>query len=127
MMAVKLTNMEKATAAWSGTLPDWIVVLAEACDRDSQSAVARKIGKSGSAISQVLSNSYHNGDISNVEKAVRWSLMTETVNCPVMGEIARSICADWQSKPFATTNSHRIRMHHACRAGCPFSHLKEGA
>ena len=126
MMAAKLNNIDKARSAWNGEIPDWIVILAEACDRESQSAIARKVGYSASAISQVLSNSYQNGDIARVEQAARGALMAETVDCPVMGEIAHNTCIQWQRKPFATTNSHRIRMHQACRSGCPFSHLKEG-
>jgi len=126
MTVAKLTNIEKARAAWAEMIPDWIVILAEACDRESQSAIARRVGYSASAVSQVLSNSYQNGDISRVEQAVRGALMAETVVCPVMGEIGRDTCINWQRKPFATTNSHRIRMHQACRSGCRFSHLKEG-
>lgn len=126
MMAAKLNNIDKARAAWNGEIPDWIVILAEACDRESQSAIARKVGYSPSAISQVLSNTYQNGDIARVEQAVRGALMSETVDCPVMGEMPHNTCIQWQRKPFATTNSHRIRMHQACRSGCKFSHLKEG-
>lgn len=126
MMAAKLNNIDKARVAWNGEIPDWIVILAEACDRESQSAIARKVGYSPSAISQVLSNTYQNGDIARVEQAVRGALMSETVDCPVMGEMPHNTCIQWQRKPFATTNSHRIRMHQACRSGCKFSHLKEG-
>lgn len=126
MMAAKLNNIDKARAAWNGEISDWIVILAEACDRESQSAIARKVGYSPSAISQVLSNTYQNGDIARVEQAVRGALMSETVDCPVMGEMPHNTCIQWQRKPFATTNSHRIRMHQACRSGCKFSHLKEG-
>lgn len=119
-------NTEKAQMMWGMNTPDWIMILAEACDRESQSAVARKIGYSGSAVSQVLSNSYQKGDIARFEQAVRGALMAATVRCPVMGELARNVCLSWQRKPFATTNAHRVRMHQACRSGCPFSLLKDG-
>lgn len=127
MTALKATNLDKARSAWGETLPEWVVPLAEACDRESQSSIARKVGYSPSAISQVLSNTYQNGDISRVEQAVRGALMAETVNCPVLGDIPRNTCIQWQRKPFATTNSHRIRMHQTCRNGCPHSLLKEGS
>ena len=127
MIAAKLSNVDKARAAWGNVIPDWIVILAEACDRDSQSAIARKVGYSPSAVSQVLSNSYQNGDIGRVEQAVRGALMAETVDCPVLGDLPRNTCVIWQRKPFATTNSHRIRMFQACRNGCPHSLLKEGS
>ncbi|MBA5777444.1 transcriptional regulator [Stappia sp. F7233] len=119
-------NVAKARLAWGATIPEWIIVLAEACNRESQAAVARKVGYSASAVSQVLSNSYHNGDIARFEQASRGALMSETVTCPVMGEMARNVCLSWQRKPFATTNAHRVRMHQACRTGCPHSLIKGG-
>ncbi|WP_024896785.1 hypothetical protein [Brucella rhizosphaerae] len=127
MTIVKLTNIEKARSAWGSVIPDWVVILAEACDRESQSAVSRKVGYSPSAISQVLSNTYQNGDIGRVEQASRGALMAETVFCPQMGDIARNVCISWQRKPFSTANANNIRMYRACRSNCPFSHLKEGA
>lgn len=119
-------NAEKAQSSWGEDISDWIMILAEACDRESQTAVARKVGYSGSAVSQVLSNTYQKGDISRFEQAVRGALMAETVICPVMGDLPRNVCLSWQRKPFATTNAHRVRMHQACRSGCPFSLLKDG-
>ncbi|MBB3947248.1 hypothetical protein GGQ73_003214 [Rhizobium skierniewicense] len=119
--AVKHDNVDKARTAWGESLPDWVTVLAEACNQQSQSAIARKIGYSASAVSQVLSNSYQNGDIARVELAVRGGLLAETVQCPVMGDLPRNECLAWQRKPFATTNSHRVRMYQACRRNCPFS------
>ena len=120
----KALNIDKAQAAWGDAIPDWVVVLAEACDRENQSAVARKTGYSASAISQVLSNSYL-GDIGRVEQAVRGAVMSESVECPVMGNLPRNSCISWQRKPFAATNAHRVRMFQACRANCPFSLLKD--
>lgn len=126
MSAAKLTNVQKANTAWQRDIPDWVIILAEACDRESQSAVSRKVGYSPSAVSQVLSNTYQNGDISRFEQAVRGALMAESVQCPVLGDLPRNTCIAWQRKPFSTANSHNVRMHSACRNGCKHSHLKEG-
>jgi DNA transposition AAA+ family ATPase len=60
----------KASAAWHGAAPDWIVALAEACAKSSQSAVAKKVGYSAPTISAVLGNSYR-GDMNRVETMVR--------------------------------------------------------
>ncbi|WP_137136647.1 transcriptional regulator [Rhizobium sp. FKY42] len=114
--------VEKANAAWGNSLPDWVVVLAETCRHNSQSAVAKRIDYSPAVVSSVLSNSYK-GDISRVEQMVRGALMSETVICPALGDIARNVCLDWQSKPYAATSSHRAAMFHACRANCPNSRL----
>lgn len=38
--------------AWGDTLPDWIAVLVQECDRSSQNAVAAKIAFSPAMVSQ---------------------------------------------------------------------------
>lgn len=116
-------HVAKAKLAWGGYAPEWILILAEACSRSSQSAVAKDLGYSGSAISLVLGNKYQNGDLGRIEQMVRGALMAETIVCPIMGEMARDVCASWQKKPFATTSSHRVRMYQACRNGCPNSRI----
>lgn len=116
--------VEKATTAWDNSLPDWVLVLAETCRHNSQSAVAKRIDYSPAVVSSVLSNSYK-GDISRVEQMVRGALMSETVICPALGDIARNICLDWQSKPYAATSSHRAAMFHACRSNCSNSRFSQ--
>lgn len=115
-------HLAKAHAAWGASIPEWIITLAEACCRSSQSAVAKELGYSGSAISLVIGNKY-NGDLVSIEQMVRGALMAETVRCPILGELPRNVCQSWQKKPFATTSSHRIRMHQACNGGCPNSRI----
>lgn len=119
---VKLDNVEKATVAW-GNPPDWVIVLAEACNMSTQAAVARQLDYSPAVVSSVLSNSYQKGDIASFEQVVRTELMAETVMCPRQGEITRKLCLDWQKKPFDTTSANRVRMYQACRNGCPNSRL----
>lgn len=113
--------IDKATSAWGGDLPDWVRVLSEACAQSTQSAVAKRIGYSASAISQVLSNSYR-GDIKRIEQMVSGALMSVTVICPMQGELSRNICLDWQAKPYAPTSSYRVAMYRACNGGCPHAH-----
>lgn len=115
-------HLAKARNAWGESIPEWIMILAEACNRSSQSAVAKELSYSGSAISLVIGNAY-NGDLGRIEQMVRGALMAETVRCPILGEMQRNVCQDWQKKPFATTSSHRIRMHQACNGGCPNSRI----
>ncbi|CDZ32181.1 Hypothetical protein NGAL_HAMBI1145_09520 [Neorhizobium galegae bv. officinalis] len=114
-------HVAKATSAHGGKLPDWVQVLAEACQGSSQSAIAKKLDYSPAVVSSILSNTYR-GDVSRVELMVRGALMAETVPCPALGDIARNVCLDWQSKPYAATSSHRAAMYHACR-NCPFSRI----
>ncbi|MGE6739751.1 transcriptional regulator [Allorhizobium pseudoryzae] len=112
----------KAQSAWGEDLPNWVLVLAETCQKTTQASVAKRIDYSPAVVSSVLSNSYK-GDIGSVEQAVRWELMSETVACPALGEIARKTCVDWQAKPYAATSAHRAAMYHACRSKCPHSRL----
>lgn len=116
--------VEKANTAWGADLPDWVLVLAEACSKTNQSTVARRIDYSPAVVSSVLSNSYK-GDIGRVEQMVRGALMSETVTCPLLGDIARNVCLEWQAKPYAATSSHRAAMFHACRSNCPNSRLSQ--
>lgn len=114
--------LAKVNTAWGDTAPDWVIALAEACSKDSQSAVARRVGYSAPTISAVLGNTYK-GNMPKVEDAVRWQLIGETVSCPILGAIRKTECREWQGKPYAATSSHRVAMYRACRDGCPHSRI----
>lgn len=115
--AVTPSAMLKATEAWGEDMPAEVRALATACDAATASAVATKLGYSGATISYVLGNRYA-GDKDRVFAKVRGLFMAETVMCPVLGEIGRHRCLDEQKRPFASTNSIRARLFHACKT-CP--------
>lgn len=119
--AKKTDLVQRAASSW-GEPPDWVLELAEQAMATSQGRVAKRIGYSGSVVSQVISNSYA-GDLERVETAVRGALMHEVVGCPILGVMARNRCLDWQAKPFSNANSLNPKMHRACRSGCPHSRL----
>lgn len=119
----KLDNVAKAQAAWGNDMPDWIIALAEACNAETQAAVARKLSYSGSTVSQVLSNTYQLGDMARVEAIVRGALMAENISCPVIGDMGRDVCQGWQKRPFSTASANAVRMYQACRNGCPHSRI----
>ncbi len=113
-----------AEAAWGLDAPDWIMALAEACDRlGSQRAAADALGYSPAVVNQVLRNTYR-GDMRKVEDKVRGAFLGETVACPVLGALTKDRCRENQALPFAATNSVRVRLWRACRGGCP--HAKGG-
>ena len=56
-----MTAMERATTAWGRTAPDWIIALAEECDRTSQRRAAERISYSPAAVNQILSKTYKAG------------------------------------------------------------------
>lgn len=115
-----LSNVEKVRKAWPAPVPAWVMVLAEACDQESQRVLAERTQYSIAVISHVLNNSYK-GDVAAVQKAVEGALMNRTVNCPAAGEIGMQQCQAEQRRPFMATNSLRVRMYRACRSGCPHS------
>ncbi|WP_336812299.1 transcriptional regulator [Bosea sp. MMO-172] len=112
---VKAGPVERARRAWGEGIPVEVVALAEACRARSQHSVAQRLGYSDATISYVLSNRYHNGDLPKLFVTIRGALMGETVECPVLGEIARDQCLDNQGKPFSTANPARARLYRACR------------
>lgn len=124
VLKLKLDNVEKAHTAWGGSAPDWIVALGEACNAENQTAIGKRIGYSGSTVSQLLSNSYP-GDVNRIEQIVRGALMHKTVVCPVLQEIGRDVCLGWQKRPFSTASANSVRMFQACRNRCPHSLVKE--
>lgn len=97
--------------------PDWLDILRKACAESSQSAVGKRLGLTGSTISQVLAGKYC-ASTDAVEERVRGVLMNKTVDCPQLGELSAKVCLDWQAKPFAATNPLRVRMFKSCKT-CP--------
>lgn len=112
-----------ATLAWGDELPDWVLLLAEEVQRTSLVAVGKRLRLSGSLISQVISRKY-NGNMNAISEKVRGAFMGLEVICPVRGEIPRDYCLAEQKMKLAATSSIRMRVYHACRAGCPNSRLK---
>lgn len=87
----KRTSLQVAVAAWGADLPDWVETLARACDHSSQGKVAKRLDKSGAMISLVLNRRYK-ANLTAIENLIRGRLMLETVNCPVIGDIALDQC-----------------------------------
>lgn len=117
-------NAATARAAWDENPPAWITVLAEECDLTSQARAGRRIGYSASVVNGALKRSYK-GSLSDVQRAVEGALMGATVDCPVLGEIPKNQCLEYQRQPLAATNPVRVRLWRACRGGCPHSRINE--
>lgn len=120
-----MTALEKAQLAWGAGLPDWVMVLASACDTTTQSEVTSRVPYSAATLSYVIANKYK-GDLGKVEQAVRGALMGKTVLCPLVGELATDTCLGHQRAKWAPHNPQRIAFWKACRSGCPHSRLGVG-
>jgi hypothetical protein len=116
--------MATASAAWGNDLPEWVSVLATACDRSSQNNVAKKMGYSASVISAVLNQCYK-GAYNAVEQTIRGKLMSETLECPILGALKQDICLAHQKRAMNPNPNSGLRMQvsRACRGGCPHSRL----
>ncbi len=121
-MSVPQPFASKVFHAWHNDVPDWVSELASLADQSGLKGAGERISYSASAVSSVLSNAYK-GDLPRVEQAVRGALMGLIVNCPVLGELPRNQCLDWQKSPFSTSDSMRVRVFRACRRGCLHSRI----
>lgn len=103
---------------------DWRHVLADACQRQSQAAVARRLGVSAALVNQVLKGAY-NGDLMRIERLVTAYLTDATVTCPYFQHaIPLADCLKHQARPlkYATASPQKIAIYRACRGGCEYFH-----
>lgn len=119
MISAVTRPVEIARLAWGEQLPDWVQRLAVECEATSQNAVAKRLGRSASLISNVLRAKYP-GDMGAVEDIVRGALMAAIVACPIRGDMPTHVCRAWRdkSKRFAGNNADRVMMFRACNR-CP--------
>lgn len=102
-----------ARDAWGATMPDWVAILAEECDRTSAAAVCARIKYSPPVLSEVLRGKYK-GALGKVEAKVRGAFMGATVDCPVLGEIGRDHCLEEQKRRHIGTSAIRTKLTRAC-------------
>lgn len=122
-----MSAVETAREFWGDDLPEWVIALAEACDRESQNKVAARIERSGSLVSTILRNRYP-ADTRHIEDIVRGHFMAEHVDCPVLGEIGKQVCRKWRGKAgrFENVNSLHVTMYRACNR-CPLHKEEDNA
>lgn len=116
-------NVKAMREHWGATPPEWIVVLAEECDRTSQVQASKRLNVSGAMVNQALRNAY-NGRLDRLEERVRGEFMNEKVACPVLGEISSRECLDHQRRPYSASNHMRVALFRACRS-CPNNRSKK--
>jgi hypothetical protein len=109
----KVDFLEKARAAWGKDVPDFVLKLAEDCQKVGQESIARRIGYNASVVSQVLANKYP-GNMVKVEAAVRGALMGATVVCPIVGEIGRDQCLEHQRLGNTGASPTRAAIYRKC-------------
>ncbi len=113
------SSLEKATQAWGADMPQAVRDLAIECDQSSQNAVAKRIGRSGAAVSQVLSNQYK-GDLHAVLTDVKSLLTGQQWDCclPYRNIIPALECRRISRCKLSTTSPLSVRNFRACKQ-CP--------
>lgn len=96
---------------------DWLHTLGQYCKAHGQRKAADVIGYSSSVVSQVLNGKY-GGDLFAVQTKVEGALMGLTVDCPVVGDLPRNRCLEYQRQAFAATNHLRVQLARTCPT-CP--------
>jgi hypothetical protein len=113
----KVSAIDTAKAAWGESIPEWVLRLAEECDKTTQAAVSRVLDVSAAMVNCALKNTYK-GDLQRLEARVKGQYLRATVTCPVLGEVTLRQCQDEQAAPFTTANFLRVMLNRACR-DCP--------
>lgn len=96
------------------TKADLMTLLNDKVAASSQANVARLLGISDSAISQLRGGTYK-GAPDAILQRVREVFGDETVNCPILGDIPLGRCAEKRKLPFAATNPQRVALWKACQ------------
>lgn len=92
---------------------NWQELLEKAIAETNQASVARRLGYSSSALSQARSGTYKGSTVNLAQKVIE-VYGNETVECPVLGQIPLSRCAEERVRPFSTANPERVRLFGAC-------------
>lgn len=98
-------------------MSEWVAALAAECRRTSQANTARRLGVSPAVVNQALQGSYK-GNLRRVQRLVEGAFMGVTVDCPVVGDLPRDRCIEYQGRPFAATNPMRVQLYCTC-PDCP--------
>ena len=104
--------------------PRWMQELRKHCNQKSQRKVAYELDYSPTVISQVLKGIYQ-GNIKKFEQTVRGAYLGETVNCPVLGELEKNRCIEYQNQKMNNVNPLRVLLFKACNGGCSNCHKTE--
>ena len=96
------------------TKPDAMQMLRDKVKEHGQAEVARRLGISAAAVSQILSGKYQAAPDAILGRVIE-VFGGISIDCPVLGEIPLSQCADERKKPFAATSHQRVALWKACQ------------
>lgn len=97
------------------TKADRLQLLKAKVAESSQAQVARDLGYTSATISLVINNKYP-GNPDTVLERVAEIYGSETVPCPLHGEISLGACADHRRRARPGGNHTRVQQYRACKA-----------
>ena len=97
------------------THPDAMKLLNEKTEDLGQAEVARRLGVSAAAISQIRSGKYQAAPDEILRKVVE-VFGGLAIECPCLGEIPLSKCAQERKKPFQIGNHQAVALWKACQS-----------
>lgn len=118
----KPDHLATVRAAWGDSAPDWIMILANACNEESTARIAAKISYSKAAVSRALHANY--SDSPKMARAVVMALGGGRVSCPLLGIIPAADCQTNQQTNLNTSSRQGVRLYAAC-AACPENRSKK--
>ncbi|MCF6267793.1 MAG: hypothetical protein L3J57_14805 [Desulfuromusa sp.] len=98
------------------TQSDRLEVARSAVETHGQAEVAKRIGRSSSAVSLVLAGKYAGNPDKILERIVA-EFSNETVNCPILGEIALADCLEARQRaelPFFPSSGQTTELYQTC-------------
>ena len=109
------TNLDKARRAWGADMPEWIAVLARACDATNQREVGDRLERSSGYVSRVINRLYA-GSYEEAEQRVRSRLGAAVVSCPVWNDcIPLTACIRNRRRK----GGPQSQIHHTYARTCP--------
>ncbi|HXE96789.1 MAG TPA: helix-turn-helix transcriptional regulator [Dongiaceae bacterium] len=96
------------------THPDAMKLLTQKVGELGQAEVARRLGISAAAVSQIMSGKYQAAPDAILNRVIE-VFGGLVVDCPVLGEIPLNQCASERKKPFAATSHQRVALWKACQ------------
>ncbi|WJY18694.1 hypothetical protein QQS45_00115 [Alteriqipengyuania flavescens] len=121
-----LTNLAKAQDAWGAAMPEWVAIMAKACDASNQREVARQLEKSGGYVSRIINCSY-GGSYDEARQLVMGRLGDGTVRCPVWGDDIRLTACIAYRRAKTPPGNHAERLYARACPTCPNNTDREGA
>lgn len=117
-------NRTRVIQSWGETAPDWMLLLADACDASSQRQIAERLGRSSGYVNRLLFADY-TGDLVEAEKIVRAHLQAEKIACPALAAaISQEQCLHYRRGSRGTHAGLRRHLDDICPS-CPHNADRE--